>query len=353
MNNFFPNETEAVWAAARAISSDHPLTEVRCSPVPVPEVTGGYTRVKMTRTSLNRHDIAALGGIAAPSTFPVTLGCEGVGRLEDGSEVLIYPVVADGDTAASATNGTDNGTFAHIERAGQNATTDGCRHASGRVIIQGLMSKYAVVPTANLVPKPEGLPLNSAAVLGCAWLTAYCMLFTLSGLERGETMLVLGSSGGVATALIQMGSAAGMDVWATGRTEETRALARRLGADHVISPSDEVPVRVRAVFHLGGQTWEQAVGSVADGGSIIMCGSHGKEYPGTRTVETHSRHYTMRTGFLGSMEEFKSLVGFVMKHAIRPLIDSVVPLDGEDVSRGFERMLAREVSGKIVVAISE
>lgn len=71
------------------------------------------------------------------------------------------------------------------------------------------MSEYAVVPTANLVPKPEGLPLNSAAVPGCAWLTAYRMLFTMSGLERGEPMLVLGSSGGVATALIQMGSAAG------------------------------------------------------------------------------------------------------------------------------------------------
>ena len=145
-----------------------------------------------------------------------------------------------------------------------------------------------------------------------------------------------------------------MDVWATGRTEETWALARRLGADHVISPSDEVPVRVRAVFYLSGgrETWEQAMGSVADRGSIIMCGSHGMEYLGTRRGVTDSRHYTIRTGFLGSIEEFKGLVGFVMKHAIRPLIDPIAPLDGDDV-RGFERMLARGVGGKVVVAISE
>lgn len=86
--------------AAQASSSDEPLTEVQRSLVPVPKVTDGYIRVKMTRTSLNRHYIAAPKGIAAPGTFLVTLGCEGVGWLEDRSEVPIYPVVADGDTAA-------------------------------------------------------------------------------------------------------------------------------------------------------------------------------------------------------------------------------------------------------------
>ena len=66
--------------------------------------------------------------------------------------------------------------------------------------------------------------------MGTAWLTAYRMLFVKSGLRPGQTMLVQGASGGVSTALIQLGRAAGMQVWVTGRSEEKRALASKLGA---------------------------------------------------------------------------------------------------------------------------
>ena len=64
--------------------------------------------------------------------------------------------------------------------------------------------------------------------MGTAWLTAYRMLFTKSGLKPGQTMLVQGGSGGVATALIQLGRAAGIEVWATSRTREGREVAERL-----------------------------------------------------------------------------------------------------------------------------
>ena len=82
-----------------------------------------------------------------------------------------------------------------------------------------------MVPARNVVPRPAGLTAAQAAVMGTAWLTAYRMLFVKSGLRPGQTMLVQGASGGVSTALIQLGRAAGMQVWVTGRTEEKRALA--------------------------------------------------------------------------------------------------------------------------------
>ena len=90
------------------------------------------------------------------------------------------------------------------------------------------------MPRRNVVPLPTGLTAVQGAVMGTAWLTAYRMLFTKSGLRPGQTMLVQGASGGVSTALVQLGRAAGMRVWVTGRSDEKRALAERLGrARHV------------------------------------------------------------------------------------------------------------------------
>ena len=114
-----------------------------------------------------------------------------------------------------------------------------------------------MVPARNVVPRPAGLTAVQAAVMGTAWLTAYRMLFVKSGLRPGQTMLVQGASGGVSTALIQLGRAAGMQVWVTGRTEEKRALAAKLGA-HATFPSGRAAarpgrrrVRDRGRRHLG------------------------------------------------------------------------------------------------------
>ena len=237
--------------------------------------------------------------------------------------------------------------------------------------MRGLMAEYAVVPAANLVPKPLGMPVNTAAVLGCAWLVAYRMLFTLSGLpgtfggrvvrkrdreeqgqgQGGRRMLVQGSSGGVATALVQMGAAAGMQVWATGRTEEKRALALRLGAERAFAPDEEIPLRAHAVFNLcGAATWAQAVDSVEDGGAIVLCGDHGGGRAEMDLAGLISRGVAVRGAGMATMEEFRELVGFVAEHRIRPLIDSVVPLD-TGVRQGLERFMAGKVRGKLVVSL--
>ena len=113
-------------------------------------------------------------------------------------------------------------------------------------LVPGTMADYVAVPRRNAIPMPEGLSPVNAAVLGTAWLTAYRALFTKSRLKPGETLLVQGASGGMATALIQMGRAAGFKVWATTRSEEGRKIALRLGADAVFSINEELPQRVEA-----------------------------------------------------------------------------------------------------------
>jgi NADPH:quinone reductase-like Zn-dependent oxidoreductase len=103
-------------------------------------------------------------------------------------------------------------------------------------------------------------------VLGTAWLTAYRALFTKSNLKPGETLLLQGASGGMSTALIQLGRAAGYEVWATSRNAKARELAEKLGAHRTFAANATVPHRVHAVIdNIGPASWEHSMASVARG----------------------------------------------------------------------------------------
>lgn len=112
------------------------------------------------------------------------------------------------------------------------------------------------MPKRNAIPLPSGLSALHASVLGTAWLTAYRALFTKSGLRSGQTLLVQGSSGGMATALIQLGRAAGFEVWTTSRNDEGRALAEKLGAHRTFTSNEKLPRKAQAVVdNVGPATW--------------------------------------------------------------------------------------------------
>ena len=98
-------------------------------------------------------------------------------------------------------------------------TSDGLDAATrpstrGRTLLsekhQGTLAEYVIVPTRNVVPKPAELSFAEAACLSTAWLTAYRMLFVKSGLRPGQTVLVQGAGGGVASACIALARAAGL-----------------------------------------------------------------------------------------------------------------------------------------------
>src|SRR4029077_10610344 len=114
--------------------------------------------------------------------------------------------------------------------------------------IHGTFADCAVVPRRNAIPLPETLSALHASVFGTAWLTAYRALFTKSGLRAGGTVLIHGATGGMATALIQLGRAAGFEVWGTSRSEEGRARALALGAHRSFAYDEALPRKVRAVI---------------------------------------------------------------------------------------------------------
>jgi NADPH:quinone reductase-like Zn-dependent oxidoreductase len=162
---------------------------------------------------------------AKPIVFPMILGNNGAGTLDDGTEVIIYPLMGAPDWRNDETLDPDWNIFSQR--------------------VPGTFADYVAVPCRNAIPRPSGISALEASVMGTAWLTAYRMLFTKSGLKPGQTMLVQGGSGGVATALIQLGRAAGIEVWATSRTTKGRELAERLGAHRTFASGEKLPAASR------------------------------------------------------------------------------------------------------------
>ena len=223
---------------AKEANFDDPLAAIVIGERPDPIVKEGWVRVKVTHASLNRHDVFTLRGLSAqkePIPFPMILGNDGAGLLEDGTPVVIYPVM-----------GTDSWRG--------DETIDPHWHVLSE-LVPGTMADYVTVPKRNAVPIPEGLSALNASLLGTAWLTAYRALFTKSRLIPGQTLLVQGASGGMSTALIQMGRAAGFEVWVTTRNDEGAAIAEHLGANRIFRHGDPLPRRVDAVVdNIGAAT---------------------------------------------------------------------------------------------------
>jgi NADPH:quinone reductase-like Zn-dependent oxidoreductase len=275
------------------------------------------------------HDLWTLRGVGIkPEQFPMILGCDGAGTLEDGTEVVLHSVIGDASLHGD-------------ETLDPKRTLLTEKH-------QGTFADTVVVPKRNAVPKPAGLSAVQASVMGTAWLTAYRMLFVKSGLRPGQTMLVQGASGGVSTALVQLGSAAGMRVWVTGRTEEKRAVAEKLGAHATFPSGERLPERVDAVFEtVGDATWSHSMRSLKPGGAIVVCGSTSGPNPGADLQRLFFLQLRVIGSTMGTRDELSDLLSFVVEAGIKPEIGLELPMDQAD--EGFRAMNEGETSGKIVL----
>ena len=316
----------AVYAAEP--NPDAPLDSLTVGERPDPEVPEGWVAVTVSAASLNMHDLWTLRGVGIkPDQFPMILGCDGAGTLEDGTEVVVHSII--GDPTWTGDETLDPRRTLLTEK------------------YQGTMAGTVVVPAQNAIPKPAGLSAAHAAVMGTAWLTAYRMLFTKSRLRPGQTMLVQGASGGVSTALVQLGRAAGMRVWVTGRTEEKRALAEKLGAHATFESGARLPERVDAVFEsVGEATWAHSMKSLRPGGAIIVCGATSGPQPGADLQRLFFLQLRVEGSTMGTRDELADLLKFVANAGIVPEVGLELPMD--QAEEGFRAMLDGNTAGKFV-----
>src|SRR5487761_717143 len=220
---------------AARFDADEPLNGLELGDHPEPVPGEGWTTVSVKATALNHHDVWTLRGVGiSPDRLPIVLGCDAAGIDENGNPVVVHAVIGD------------------ASQYGGDETLDPRRSLLSERY-DGTFAERVAVPRRNLVPKPDALTFEEAACLPTAYLTAYRMLFARSGLEPGSTVLVQGAGGGVATALIVLGRAAGFRVWATSRSEAKRERARELG--------------------VGQATWAHSLHALRPGGRIVISGA--------------------------------------------------------------------------------
>ena len=317
----------AVYASS--FSSDDPLSGLELGERPDPEVPDGWTTVQVKAASLNHHDLWSLRGVGLKDdSLPMILGCDAAGLDEDGNEVVVHAVVSDPSWTGDETLDPRRSLLSE-------------RH-------QGTFADKVAVPRRNVVPKPASLSFEEAACLPTAWLTAYRMLFTRGGLKAGDSVLVQGAGGGVATACIVLGRAAGLRVWATSRDEAKRAKALELGAHEVFDSGSRLPGKVDAVMEtVGRATWSHSIRALRPGGSIVISGTtSGPQLDDAELTRIFFLQLSVVGSTMGTRDELASLVQMLDATGTKPLIDRTLPMD--QAPDGFAAMAQGDVFGKIV-----
>jgi NADPH:quinone reductase-like Zn-dependent oxidoreductase len=308
-----------------------PLSVLEVGDRPEPELPEGWTTIEVKAASLNHHDLFSLRGIGLPAEkMPMILGCDAAGLDPDGNEVVVHAVLASPGWMGDE-------------------TLDPKRSLLSEVY-QGTLAERVAVPKRNVLPKPAELSFAEAACLPTAWLTAYRMLFVKSGLRPGQTVLVQGASGGVATALIVLGRAAGYRMWVTGRSEGKRAAALALGADQAFETGARLPERVDGVMETVGEaTWSHSIKSLKPGGVLVTSGATTGFNPGAELNRIFFTQLSVIGSTMGTRAELESLIEMCRVTGIRPEIDVELPL--AQARDGFERMLEGRTAGKIVFTL--
>jgi NADPH:quinone reductase-like Zn-dependent oxidoreductase len=314
---------------AESFSTDDPLSGLVVGERPDPEVPDGWTTVTVKAASLNHHDLWSLRGVGLrQEALPMILGCDAAGLDEDGNEVVVHAVIPGPGWTGDET--LDPRRSLLSER------------------FQGSFAEKVAVPRGNVVPKPATLSFEEAACLPTAWLTAYRMLFVQGDLKPGETVLVQGAGGGVATALITLARAGGLRVLATSRDEAKRAKALDLGAHEVFESGARLPAKVDAVMEtVGRATWSHSVRSLRPGGRIVISGTtSGPNVDDAELTRVFFLQLSVIGSTMGTRAELASLVSLLDATGARPLIDRTLPM--EDARDGFAAMAHGDVFGKIV-----
>ncbi len=308
----------------------------------------GEVVVDLKAAALNRRDVFVRKGVAKVP-LPLTPGSDGAGVVSaigdgvkgvaEGDEVIILPSLAWGDD--------------------QRAPGPRFRILGGPD--QGTYAQQIVIAAENVYPRPGRLSWHEAAALPLAGLTAWRALFSRARVQPGETVLVIGIGGGVATFALHLAKAAGCKVVVTSSSDEKLAKAAALGADagvNYATAGDEWAAAVKetngggvdVVIDSVGSTWAGSVESCAPGGRVVVFGG-----TGGAKVEMMVRPMTLGQVSLlgttmGSPMEFGQLLAAVDTQSWVPVIDSVRPL--ADAAAAHEREEAGLHFGKLVLDCS-
>lgn len=324
---------------------------VRIEDVPVPDPGPGEVRLRVAAAGLNHLDLWVRRGLPIETPMPHIGGSDvagvvdvvgaGVTDVEPGMRVVVDPSLSCGECE-------------WCERGEESL----CREY--RILAehtQGGLAEYVVVPARNLYAVPDGYPLEDAAAAPLAFLTAWRGLMTRGRLRSGETVLITGASGGVATAAVQIAKRAGAHVYAV-TTSENVDRVHSLGADVVYDREREDYAEALwrdtakrgadlILDSVGAATWRQNMRSAARAGRIVAYGATTGPVLETDARIVFWKQLDILGTTMSNRREFAAVMALVFAGELKPVIDVVWPLDR--TREAHERLEAGRQFGKIVL----
>jgi zinc-binding alcohol dehydrogenase/oxidoreductase len=319
---------------------------LRVEDIAIPEPGPGEVLVRLRAAALNRRDVFITQGLYPGIALPRTLGSDGAGEVAGhgqgakappaGTEVMIDPML------------------------GWGLSGDAWDPETSNILgmpVDGTFAQYVVVPASAIYAKPARLTMHQAAAIPLAAVTAYRSTMVRGNVRAGQTVLVTGIGGGVASFALLFAKRAGARVIATSRSDAKLERARELGADvtynYVTQPDWHKEVKLRETLEVvidssGGDTLAKALDALRPGGRIVV-------YGGTRGEATIKlfplfwKHLSLLGTSMGSPQDFAEMLGLFENSDLLPAIDSTYSLD--NIVDAAERMAASDQFGKVVLSI--
>ena len=336
-----------------ALFSEHGGPEViRVSEVETPEPGPAEVRVAVRAASLNHLDLWARRGLPFEIPMPHIGGSDvagvvdalgaGVEGVSLGTRVVVDPSL----------------NYEWYQAARRGASI---RQPSFGVLgehTQGGLAEYCVVPAENLLEIPESVSFETAAAAALTFVTAWHALLGRGSLGPGETVLVTGASGGVATAAIQIAKLSGARVYAvtsgTKNVDRVKALGADVAYDRLeVDFSEEVwrDTKKRGVDivldSVGEPAWESCLRALAVGGRLVSYGGTAGPTVASDVRIIFWKQLSILGSTMGPPEDFRRVMALVFDGELTPVIHEVMPLD--ETRRAHELLESGEVFGKLVL----
>ena len=313
----------------------HEGSVLRYEQVADPSPGPGEVLVELRAAGLNRRDLLVREG-TYPFPLPLVPGSDGAGvRRDTGEEVVVFPGLGWGGR--------------------EDAPAPGFGILGGPR--DGTYAELVSLPEENLFPKPGALSWEEAAAFPLAAVTAYRALFSRGGLQRGETVLVLGAGSGVSTFAVQLAAQAGARVLVTSSSDEKITRAQQLGAEAGVNYASnrDWPGAVQElgladlVLDSVGSTWQQSLECVRPGGRVVVFGGTGGTEVTLQVRPFYFGQQSLHGTQLGSPRDFEALLRVLEEASWRPVLDSVRPL--AEAAEALDRLASGEHFGKLVLTI--
>ena len=312
--------------------------------------------VKLRAAAINHIDIwNRLGATGMVTQLPRILGADGAGVVVDvgeqvqnikkGDAVCLYPPVGCGRCEFCLT-GRDF-MCVHLRVLGER--------------LEGTYAEYVKLPAENCFLVPTGFSFEEAAAFPLVFITLWRMLFTNANLKPGETLLIIGIGGGVASAALQVAKKIGAQVIVTSGSDEKLERAKSLGADHGINHREKDFVAETNVLTsnrgvdvvvdcVAGEVWQKSLAALTRGGRLVTCGATAGGEPNDDLTAIFSKHLKIYGSTLGSREEFRQLLSFMTASQIKPIIDRVFSL--KEAAAAQRYVEEGKQFGKVILRIS-